>query len=425
MRQLQKSVKHNGGIAIGPSHEENGIPGIIKHTGQPIEFEGEEVIIKAESAALPGACEKLSEINQAGGGDPIPCDTSTVEGHMKEYSIEQEFQENANSKLSEKMINPDLKHFQSQGRLPRDPVQTIIINITPGQGFTQQTVEEFDNGGRVSYDSTDEQAQAAARIAAHFGARQDAFYNWAKGKIDLVAAEKILMAPENRKTVRNDFLDNEHYDTLQLIKEQSVEKFENGGSVGGVLKVGDNGMYKGDHVRVSQTGYNNSPTVVLLDVLDENENKTGELKVHDWQLQKEWSQFPRPMPYEEAIKIPKGGAQKMNEFHLQAQAAQIIASNTGAREISVYNWANKHGVNLTEIGHILSKPENGSALIDDMLSDNFNKVKTLLSEKGNPSETSSENEIEALNSALKYATSADKKKIKEAIESLKISLKYL
>jgi hypothetical protein len=62
-----------GGLAVGPSHKNGGIPGIIKSSGDPIEFEGGEIIITKDASEKH--CETLSKINQDGGGVPIPCDT--------------------------------------------------------------------------------------------------------------------------------------------------------------------------------------------------------------------------------------------------------------------------------------------------------------------------------------------------------------
>jgi hypothetical protein len=74
------------GIALGPSHEENGIKGIVSSTGEPIEFEGGEVIIAKESVEIQGNCEKLSQINQEGGGDPIPCPNEIPKTEILKFS---------------------------------------------------------------------------------------------------------------------------------------------------------------------------------------------------------------------------------------------------------------------------------------------------------------------------------------------------
>lgn len=58
-----------GGLAVGPSHAHGGIPGMIRSTGQPIEFEGGEAIINRRSTAM--FRNELSAINQAGGGVPF------------------------------------------------------------------------------------------------------------------------------------------------------------------------------------------------------------------------------------------------------------------------------------------------------------------------------------------------------------------
>jgi hypothetical protein len=69
----ETSNAKNGGLFTGKSHAEGGIPAIVTDTGQPIEVEGGEAIITKKATAM--FCEELSEINQAGGGVPIPCPT--------------------------------------------------------------------------------------------------------------------------------------------------------------------------------------------------------------------------------------------------------------------------------------------------------------------------------------------------------------
>lgn len=60
-----------GGLFVGKSHKEGGIPAIVTDTGQPIEVEGGEAIINKE--ATKKFWKELSEINQsAGNGVPIP-----------------------------------------------------------------------------------------------------------------------------------------------------------------------------------------------------------------------------------------------------------------------------------------------------------------------------------------------------------------
>jgi hypothetical protein len=67
-----------GGYAQGPKHTDGGMPGVIKPTGKPIEFEGGEVIITApavedndkrefEGQMLTNR-QILSKINESGGG---------------------------------------------------------------------------------------------------------------------------------------------------------------------------------------------------------------------------------------------------------------------------------------------------------------------------------------------------------------------
>jgi hypothetical protein len=67
----QTSSAKKGGLFVGKSHAEGGIPAIVTDTGQPIEVEGGEAIINKKATALHW--EELSKINQsAGNGVPIP-----------------------------------------------------------------------------------------------------------------------------------------------------------------------------------------------------------------------------------------------------------------------------------------------------------------------------------------------------------------
>jgi ppGpp synthetase/RelA/SpoT-type nucleotidyltranferase len=96
---------NKGGLFVGKSHAEGGIPVKVKSTGQDIEVEGGEIIINKKNSASTKSnkfngkemsnCEVLSEINEQGGnGVKIDCDT--IEG--KKYKHErggrtQEFDE--------------------------------------------------------------------------------------------------------------------------------------------------------------------------------------------------------------------------------------------------------------------------------------------------------------------------------------------
>jgi len=55
MRSRKRIRRTQGGFASGPSHAQGGIPGIIKPTGEPIEFEGGEYIIRKSSVDKYGA----------------------------------------------------------------------------------------------------------------------------------------------------------------------------------------------------------------------------------------------------------------------------------------------------------------------------------------------------------------------------------
>lgn len=73
--QMIKDEVKDGGYAVGPSHDEGGIPGYVKTTGQTIEFEGGESIINKRSMSMNEkvVCEGTpkgvaSAVNMLGGG---------------------------------------------------------------------------------------------------------------------------------------------------------------------------------------------------------------------------------------------------------------------------------------------------------------------------------------------------------------------
>ncbi len=92
------------------------------------------------------------------------------------------------------------------------------------------------------------------------------------------------------------------------------------------------------------------------------------------------------IPYSQAIEIPKAGAQEMRQDHLNAQAAQIIASMNGLRPEALYNWSNKFGIKLQDFGHILTRPENNSKILDDVMADKYESLKPVLENKIDPIE---------------------------------------
>jgi len=67
----------DGGYFHGPSHDNGGIKGIVKETGQPIEVEvilNKRTIAMDKEVTVSGTpCEIASELNQMGGGVKIEC----------------------------------------------------------------------------------------------------------------------------------------------------------------------------------------------------------------------------------------------------------------------------------------------------------------------------------------------------------------
>lgn len=85
------------------------------------------------------------------------------------------------------------------------------------------------------------------------------------------------------------------------------------------------------------------------------------------------------LDYNTASKLPKGGAVEMTPDHLQASAAESIASRYAMRPEVIYNWANKHEVNLVRFGPILyNNTRSYTALLSDVLNDEYQMVKNLL-----------------------------------------------
>lgn len=71
MEKIKKtSDAKKGGLFVGKSHDEGGIPAIVVDTGQPIEVESGEAIINKKATAKHW--KELSKINQSTGGVPIP-----------------------------------------------------------------------------------------------------------------------------------------------------------------------------------------------------------------------------------------------------------------------------------------------------------------------------------------------------------------
>jgi predicted DNA-binding protein YlxM (UPF0122 family) len=72
-----------GGLAYGNSHDNGGIPAVVKSTGQHIEFEGAEGVVNKRSMQMDKKvefegkkmtpCEVISKINQMGGGVKFNC----------------------------------------------------------------------------------------------------------------------------------------------------------------------------------------------------------------------------------------------------------------------------------------------------------------------------------------------------------------
>lgn len=87
---------------------------------------------------------------------------------------------------------------------------------------------------------------------------------------------------------------------------------------------------------------------------------------------------PTTLSYKQASKLPKGGAVEMCADHLRALAADIIARKHCLRPEAVYNWATLTGVDLQKYGYILSDIKCNTALLSDVMHDEYKETKELL-----------------------------------------------
>lgn len=79
------------------------------------------------------------------------------------------------------------------------------------------------------------------------------------------------------------------------------------------------------------------------------------------------------VPYKEAIKQPKGGAVAMTKDNLQAAAAGVLARKHALNPKAVYEWAQKHNIDLEEQGAKLAKSDSGLDL--DIVNDTTESLK--------------------------------------------------
>lgn len=86
----------------------------------------------------------------------------------------------------------------------------------------------------------------------------------------------------------------------------------------------------------------------------------------------------KTLTYKQASKLPKGGAVEMTTDHLRATAADIIARKHCLMPEAVYNWAILTGVDLQKYGHILSDIKCNTALLSDVMHDEYKETKKIL-----------------------------------------------
>ena len=79
------------------------------------------------------------------------------------------------------------------------------------------------------------------------------------------------------------------------------------------------------------------------------------------------------LSFKDAIKHPKGGASKMTQDNLLAQAADSLSSLVGVRGEALYNWSKSNNIDLVSVGHKLAK--NPKVVISDILNNTTNSLK--------------------------------------------------
>lgn len=84
------------------------------------------------------------------------------------------------------------------------------------------------------------------------------------------------------------------------------------------------------------------------------------------------------MKYRHAIIHPKDGAVMMTDDNIQANVAQILGNKIALNPRVIFNWANEHNIELIRVGHILSKTENLTAFILDVLDNRLNQTEKLI-----------------------------------------------
>jgi len=82
--------------------------------------------------------------------------------------------------------------------------------------------------------------------------------------------------------------------------------------------------------------------------------------------------------FNEALKLPKGGAVEMNKLNIQAQAADTIKPYLGIKGEVIFNWGNKYNVDLAGYGYLLTHKKNYDIVFEEIVFDKFDKVKMLI-----------------------------------------------
>ncbi len=147
------------------------------------------------------------------------------------------------------------------------------------------------------------------------------------------------------------------------------------------------GIYDGDFVDELMKKYGEFPEGLLVDIDGDGtyflkfNASTGNFEVSATVYPKKTEM--KHLDYKKAIQLPKGGAVKMDKDNLTAQASEMISSKQGTRPEAIYNWANKHNVDLVKFGYVLADIKNNDELLEDVLNDKFDAVKMLIEKKEN------------------------------------------
>jgi len=213
----ETSDAKKGGLFVGKSHKDGGIPAIVTDTGQPIEVEGGEAIINKEATAKHW--KELSEINQsAGNGVPIPPPSSVQE-------MEEKFAKGG------KLTNPEKKEIYDKWK--------SLVNMTASELRRYYHTKDGKESGLTKAEA-EEHGISSGRESAEWIMKMKKV-NWKKWTPEMwIWATKQISFISRMSGIKGDLYDDKKQKTRKhkalLIwghnpKKSSSVKLEHGGQL--------------------------------------------------------------------------------------------------------------------------------------------------------------------------------------------------